>query len=221
MKLVAPIEPLFDSPRKALSFALNHRVHMPRPPMAKLVADETMQRIELADGSRVTVDRRLILRPRDLQLKGMDGVAQAGMVLYHLGRLSDPQQLVLIAQSVPHALPCACRRPCCSGYTPNPPWTHAVLKLCDHLRDEAQLSRMPGKKGLSTSPWLRRALVEKFFLPSRDLTIAWMAQRSGLSEQTVIVHRRPILTFLEKAERQGWRDFDSFLGDAGIVGELK
>lgn len=189
--------------------------------MAKMVAEDGMQRVTLADGSRVTVDRRHILKPRDMQLKGMDGVAQAGMVLYHLALLPDPQQLVLIAQSMPPTIVCTCRAPCCSGHRANGPWVHAVLKLCDYLRDEAQLSRVPGKKGLSTSPWLRRALVEKFFVRSgQHMTTDEMAARADVSVSTVITHRRPIVTFLEKADRAGWRAFDESLGAAGIVGNL-
>lgn len=217
---IAQVEPLFDSPRKALHFALNHRAKMARPAMSKLVADGRMQKIELADGSKIIVMGGRSKPPRSEQLKGMDGVAQAGMVLYHLARLPEPQQLVLIAQSVPVALPCACRAPCCSGHRPNGPWVHAVLVLCDYLRDEAKLSVIPGKRGMSINPHMRRQLVEKFFVQSREINLAKLAAQCGVSEQTVTRARAPIIEYLEKNERAGWRAFDEHLGTAGIVGHI-
>lgn len=215
---------LFDDPRKALRFALNHRPQMPRPAMSRAPAGNSpLQRIELADGSMLMVDRgpRGSKAKRNEQLAGMDGVAQAGMVLYHLNRLPAPQQLVLIAQSVPVALPCACRRPCCSGHMPNQPWVHSILVLCDFLQHEAKLSKIKGKKGLSTSPYMRRALVEKFFLPRRLLVLADIAKKADVTEQTVASHNKRIVDYLEDAERKGWRSIDEHLGTAGIVGSLE
>lgn len=212
-------EPLFDSPRKALAFALNHHLALPRPMMNKMMADGKVQRIELADGTRITLAAPKG-PPRNEQLRGLDGAGTAGIILMHLARLPEPQQLVLMAQSMPPTRPCPCRAPCCTGQRPNSEWVRAILKLCDYLRDEAQLSRVKGKKGLSTSPEMRRALVEKFFVPRRDLVLADLAVKCGVSEQTVITHRRPIVTFLEKQERAGWRAFDDSLGEAGLVGFL-
>lgn len=216
------IEPLFDSPRKALHFALNHRASMARPAMNKMAAGNAkLQKLVLADGSEIivpTISRYKAKRSE--QLKGMDGVAQAGMVLYHLARLSEPQQLVLIAESVVPSLPCACRAPCCSGHRPNPPWVHAVLVLCDYLRDEAKLSKVRGKKGLSTNPFMRRTLVERFFIPGRSITLSALAIRCEVTEQTVAAHNKPISIYLTKAEDDGWRAFDEHLGEAGIVGDM-
>ena len=194
---------------------------MARPAMNKMVADGKMQKIELADGSKIIVAvMGKTKAKRSEQLKGMDGVAQAGMVLYHLARLPEAQQLVLIAQSVPSALSCACRAPCCSGWRPNPPWTRAILVLCDYLRDEAKLSVLPGKRGMSINPLMRRQLIEKFFVPNREIILSKLAAQCGVSEQTVTRARAPIDTYLEKNERAGWRAFDEHLGAAGIVGHI-
>jgi hypothetical protein len=214
--------PIFDDPRKALRFALNHRLQMPRPAMNKAPAGNSgLQKLELADGSHVLVSKASTRPKRNENLAGMDGVAQAGFILYHLARLPEPQQLVLIAQSVPVALPCACRAPCCSGERPNDPWVHAILLICDYLRDEAQLSRIKGKKGMSTGPYLRRALVEKFFVPGRSRTTEEIAKKADVSETTVVMHRKPIVTWLEKNENEGWRSFAHHLDVAGIVGTLE
>ena len=159
-------EPVFDSPRKALGFALNYRLDLPRPAMAKMMADGNVRRIELADGSKVTI-MAYRKSERSTQLKGWDGAATAGMVLQHLISLAEPQQWTLMAELMHPTHPCACKAPCCSGHRPNQNWSRTIHRLCDHLRDVASLSKMPGKKGLSTAPGLRLALVERFFVSSR------------------------------------------------------
>src|SRR5437899_481750 len=116
-------EPLFDSTRKALRFALNHHMALPRPAMNKLMADGKVQRIVLADGSKITLAApRATARPGSEQLHGLDGAATAGMVLLHLAQLPEPQQLVLMAGSMPATLPCSCRSACCVGEKRNGEW---------------------------------------------------------------------------------------------------
>lgn len=213
-------EPLFDSPKAALTFALNYHLGPTRPQMNKMMADGKVKKIDLANGSQVEVEVPVVKRgpQRSNQLKGVDGVAQAGMILQVLARLPEPQQLTLIAYALIPTTVCSCRSACCQGYRANQEWVRTVLKLCDYLRDEAELSKIKGKKGLSTQPLLRRLLVEKFFIPEKNSTLVELAMISGITEQTVIAHRRPILVFLEKQMDDGWRAFDEDLGKAGIVG---
>lgn len=212
-------EPAFDNPRKALVFALNFEMKMPQPVMTRMIADGRMRRIELADGSKVTVaDMSRMSKKRAEGLTGLDGAATAGFVLQVLASLPEAQQLVLMAECMRPTFSCACRAPCCSGNKPNGAWVAAIRTICEHLRDEAQLSRITGKKGMSTTPALRLALVEKFFIPGREFVLTRIAERCDVSEQTVINHRRPIITYLEKQQRAGWRALDEALGSAGIVG---
>ncbi len=213
-------EPLFASTRDALRFALNYHLSLPRPQMNKMMADGKVMRIELADGSKVTVAAPKA-SPRSEQLRGLDGAATAGMVLAHLARLTDPQQLVLMAASVPPSFPCACGAPCCSGHKSNNDWKRAVWKICEYLRDEAQLTKIPGKKGLSTSPQLRELLVQRFFNPKNGMTLENLAAIGGCTEQTVIAHRRPIITFLQREQDGAWRNLDVSLSESGMVGHIR
>ena len=212
-------EPLFDATRKALRFALNYHLSIPATPVSRIMADGKVQKLELADGSHIIVAASKG-PPRNASLRGLDGAGTAGIILRQLTLLPHPQQLVLMGSSMTAILPCSCRAPCCSGEKANPPWRRVVWQLCEYLKEEAQLSRIKGKKGLSTSPMLREALVEKFFLPKRRLVLSELAARCGVTEQTVIAHRRPIVTFLEKQEQAGWRDLDVTLSDLGIVGTI-
>lgn len=213
-------EPSFDSPRRALTFALNYELKMPRPAMTKMMADGKVQRIELADGSKITVAVGYnSSRRRPEGLTGLDGAATAGFVLQVLASLPVQQQLVLIAECMRPTTPCSCGSPCCSGERRNSGWITAVRCICDHLRDEAHLSRLPGKKGMSTLPDLRFMLVEKFFVPGREFTYASVAKRFNISEQTVFNHRKPVLAYLTQQQRTAWRAIDEALGFAGIVGD--
>lgn len=187
--------------------------------MNKMMADGKVQRITLADGSKITVATPKG-PPRNAQLKGLDGAATAGMILAQLSALPEPQQLVLMASSMQAVLPCACRAPCCAGSKQNPEWSRAIDRLCSYLRGEAELTKVKGKKGFSTHPLMRRKLVEKFFLPKREIVLAELAEKCGVTEQTVIAHRRPIVTYLERTEQAGWHAFDLIMAESGMVGFL-
>lgn len=219
MQIVSKEQPLFDSGKTALRFALNYHMALPRPQMNKMMADGKVVRIELADGTKITVTAPRPA-PRSEQLRGLDGAATAGIVLAHLSRLPDEQQLVLMGFSLDASLPCACRSPCCSGSKVNQNWARVVLRICEHLKEEAELTKVPGKKGLSTHPLMRRMLVEKFFLPKRDLSLVDLARKCEVTEQTVIAHRRPILAYLDRMTDLAWRSIDIILDESRIVGHI-
>ena len=214
-------EPVFDSTRAALRFALNLHLAMPRPQINKMMERGKVQYIELADGSKIACampqKRKSSRRP---SLGGLDGAATGGMVLRELSTLPEAQQLVLMGGNLVAILPCACRAPCCSGYRLNPDWSRVIVKLCDYLRDEAELSRVPGKKGMSIAPVLRRALVEKYYLPERKLVLADLAKACRLSVQTVYNHQASILPLLQSLEDAGWSALDRLLSEVGLVGYL-
>lgn len=212
-------EPLFDSTRAALGFALNHHLALPRPLMNRMMADGRVRRIELADGTKITV---AVPNgpPRSESLRGLDGAAQAGMICAQLATLPEPQQLILMATVLPAMDPCSCRAPCCVGTRPNAAWARAVMRICAHLKEEAQLSKVKGKKGLSTSPELRRALVEKFFLPRQEISLAALAERCNVTENTLHAHRRPIITYLAKTQEAAWVAIGEVFDESGIVGTI-
>lgn len=183
----------------------------------EMVARSRQKLIELADGRKIQVTVRKG-RAKDDQLKGLDGSAQAGMILQAVSRLPHAQQLVVITRSTPASLTCNCRRPCCRGRKPNPQWIEPVEFLCEYLRTEAKLSKVRGKRGLSTPPMLRRALVEKHFLPGREMTLVELGRVFDVTEATVIQHQKPIRAWLESQEGHAWRALDKSMSNAGVVG---
>lgn len=207
---------LFDSTHSALRFALNYDGATPRPVMNKMMADGKLVRVELEDGRRITRGRR----PRTEPLRGLDGAGQAAMIAKQLDYLTPAQKDCVIAQYKHWVLPCACRSPCCSGYRKNPGWNEAVERLCQHLKEDAELLRRHGRKGLSTHPQMRRALVERFFVPAKTMIIAELAERCGVTPQTVITHKKPIEAYLTAALREGIGHLDRILNDLDLVGQL-
>lgn len=214
-------KPLFDSSRAALRFALSDREIDIRPVMNRMMSAGRLVLKTLKSVTDGTDEVRRFIPPRDQQLIGLDGKAMGGMILQLLGKLPEIQQSVLKAGSMHAMMSCTCRSPCCAGEKPNKEWAVCILYICDHLKNEAELTKVKGKKGLSTSPLLRRALVEKQFLPNRRLVLSELADACHISEQTVHNHRKPIVAFLEKQETDGWRSFDEYLAESGIVGFIE
>jgi hypothetical protein len=178
-----------------------------------------LQRVELEDGRRVTVGTGMrTRRPKRPTLRGLDGAAQAAMIAQELNHLEPAQKHSIIAAFKTWVLPCACRSPCCMGYRRNPGWVDSITQLCEILKNEAQLSRIKGKKGLSTHPIMRQALVERFFIPEKPLALADLAEKCNVTQQTIIAHKKPIEAFLSDQQTAGMREIDQTLNLLGIVG---
>jgi len=214
---------LFDSTHSALRFALNYSASTPRPTMNKMAADGSLQRKEIVTpgGKKIKVTTgSQMRRMANAPLRGLDGAAQAALIAKQLDYLTDPQKNCVIAQHKAWVLPCACKSPCCSGYRKNTGWNKAVEELCTHLRDEAELSRVKGRKGLSTHPTMRRAIVERFFVPGKRMVLSELAEQCGVTQQTIITHKKPIEQFLTDTLREAMTHLDTILNTLGIVGHL-
>lgn len=197
--------------------------------MTRAMADDSRpargRELELADGSKVLVtEQRSAARRSREQLRGLDGAATAGLVLAQLYRMPDGQQLAVMAASVDANQPCSCGASCCAGSKFNPQWLRVVLKLCEHLKEEADITKTPGKKGMSTTPELRKFLVERFFLerierePALRYSLVYIAKKCGVTEKTVGEHRKLIDAYLEEQHDLGWQSMDVLLSEAGLVG---
>lgn len=213
--------PLFDSTAGALRFALNFSSPSPRPVMNKMIADGSLKRVEREDGTKVTVQRRGPPGRRQAEgLRGLDGAGQAALIAKQLDYLQPIQKDCVIARYKSWTLPCSCRSPCCSGYRKNSGWQVAVDRICLHLKENAELSRIKGRKGLSTHPQMRMALVERFFVPEKIVALSEIAERCGVTTQTVINHKQPIEMHLQETLRLGISQIDQILNVLGIVGQL-
>lgn len=226
---------LFDDTRKALAFALNaHRSAAPPRPTATVAmatapgkkpkkprtkkdrqaAEE--ERLEREDAERRALVRAAFAR-RDPKTAERDRAAQAGLILAVFAKLDDAHRHVLSGRLVVSHEPCACRRPCCSGQAVNLRWTVAVGEICALLKERADLLKVPGKRGMSTLPGLRRAVVEAYLLGA-ECRVVDLAERGGVSTVTAAKHRAAITEWLETCEDEAWAQAALLLDRAGITG---
>ena len=231
--------PPFDDSRKALAFALNAAdAQMPRPAASKAMSaphprKETKKQrkarrraeeehgVSLVRGpgtrpSNYAADARRAARQEWL---GLEPPAQAGLILQVFGRMDREHRAVLAGLLVRSHVPCSCRRPCCSGWWQQPRWTAVVEETCEILRTAGDVVRQPGKKGLSTQPVLRRAIVEAWFT-KRDASLADLAFLGDVSPATAAKHRAWIVEWLEQTEQEAWLQADAMLDAAGITGTI-
>lgn len=202
--------PLFATSRKALAFALNYSRHRySQPLMNKAMAELKPKEVGGSSRSSLTIP----------ELRGLDGAGQAGFIFLHFAKLTHAQRHVLICATAEPTQACSCRSPCCSGFKLNQEWTDSVEQVCHVLQEHAEFTRQKGKRGMSTHPVMRRALVEKHFGVGRVI-LADLAERCNVTEATVINHRKVIELYLTETEKDGWTALDGHLSAAGLIGDV-
>lgn len=204
--------PLFDTSRAALAFAFNYsKAGIKAPTMNSILGEQRLP----ADWMALPTRRDT----RALDLSRDERAGQAGLIFVHYARLAPISRLLTMARVVPSSVRCECHRPCCSGWKNHPDWEAAVDAICVYLRDIA-IVHQSGKRGLSSQPLLRRAVVENFFDPKRLFSPKREAERCDISEVTVYHHKNIITSWLDTAEKDAWTTLDEALVAAQIVGAL-
>jgi hypothetical protein len=218
----------FDDSRKALVFALNaHQVTVPTAYMNKAMAavkfeakrkSKALKALHDAEEAFQAQKRSYSLaRISTPPLRGLNAAHQAGVILFHFRRLDAIHQTVLTGLLTKAYLPCLCRRPCCSGWTPTERWVEAVRQACETIRTEADILRAPGRKGLSSQPGLREALVKQYFTKN-ERTITDLAERAGVTAVTAARHKEWVYGWMEQTEAGAWAAIEPILDQAGITG---
>lgn len=217
-------EPLFETSKEALSFALNYE----RTRYAAQVVTKVMVEMQAALRAKpkpkrkngklveemepeVTAAFRRSSRP---SLRGLDRSAQAGMIFMHLAKLLPPERHTLVCSTIHAQAPCSCRNPCCMGWRPNPEFVEGLDALCLIL----EAGDSPRRK--NAHPKIRRMLVEKYFGTGRRIIQSELAEECGVTEQTIVNHKERIHAWLENHSKNGWSRLDEFLVAAGIIGTL-
>lgn len=220
----------FDDSRKALAFALENaeKATIPAPFMNKAMAEvktdprgkrpkRELQALHEAEDEmkRPPGMRGGPLAPRSL--RGLEAAHQAGIILHHFGRANEMHQAVLRLRVGRATRPCACRSPCCRGWQYALPWIQDAEWMCQYLANRAEASRVPGKKGFSTHPALRREIVEDW-ARGHSRTLEESARWYELSTTTVARHRELLVTFLTAAEGEAWNEVNDIFDQAHITG---
>lgn len=175
-------EPIFESTHEALSFAYRfNRLQYPTTLIGKL-----MRGPELGSG------RGLV---------GMDGAAQAGMVLAVVGRLDKLHRLALQARFGNRWQDC----PCCGAEQPTREFAESIEGLANWAIP-ATVSHMRA----------RRLLVQKYYTGS--IKIGDIADAASINRKTAGDHWAIIKARLDKLEAQAHDCIDAALKGAGMVG---
>ena len=192
--------PLFLSARTAVRFAVTREGNAPCP-LASWMADATT-------GSR--------------DLAGLDGAAQAGMIMNILGALGPLAVATLVADVAPRTMSCACRRPCCSGEMANAQWRNAVDRISQEA-EEVTTVRL--------SYALRSAIVVKLYSGKKGPDLKQIADEFHLDRHTVGRYHGEIHRWLRGAkahknaaavegiEPNAWSDAETSLRSHGIVAD--
>lgn len=165
-------EPLFRSTHDALVFAFNHGQQSPRTPMTSL-----MRTAQMGTGKG---------------LSGLDGAAQAGMILAEVCRLPDDQHNVIVAR-YGHVLH-VCSH--CEQDAPSEEWRSAI----DALSHCVELDGVHRK--------VRRMMVERAICGGK-LDIDLICKRYSLARSTTFKQLSTIKTKLRKIERAALSNLDN------------
>lgn len=221
---------LFSSARDALTFALNFEDNsIPGPVMNRAMAEAQpvdRARSEAQARAYTGSQRRagVVMAPQHAPLgkNAQDRAITAGWVLQAFNHLDVMQRLVLTLTVMRPRVPCSCGAPCCRGWTVKTKWVEAVRLLCEYLKTQADLTREPGKKGLSTAPRLRQALVEDYARPApKRVSLAKLAEVTEVTSVTVAKHRTLIHDHLAQLEDAAWMELGAIFDARGITGDVQ
>jgi len=180
-------DPLFLSAHAALVFSFNFSSDLYERPLMNKMADSP--------------------HPPGKGLSGLDGAAQAGFVLAELNQMGAIPRAILTACVAPHSNPCECRRPCCTGKTPNPVWVESIRVLAQHA--------LVPLSGCVSHYRLRLAIVQKFFGDS--VSLSDISEICGVNRDTASDHNHKVVKALKTEESAAWGQFETRLIDAGMV----
>jgi len=174
--------PLFNSAHAALIFAFHYSGQQsPRSPMTQLLGGHG-----IGSGKG---------------LHGLDGAAQAGLILAEFDRLSEQQRHVLLIRfgDVRHSCPC------CGQMAPSEEWMEAL----DAVSWSMGLEGYPRK--------IRHGMIEKAVC-RRKWDAKQISDEHGISERTLRHQIRDIKTRIAKIESQALNDLYSRFSESGICG---
>ena len=194
-------KPLFDSAKKAVTFAVTREGNPARP--------ESSRMLDKTSGS-----------VNGTGLAGNDSAAQAGIIMSVIRRLGSLPTATLVASCSPACIRCECKRPCCGGKRLFVPWHESIATLADCAVLIPCRAPYP----------LRVALLVKIF-GRRSLKLAEIAEALEIEQDSVERYHKIVVKWLKGAragkngepavsgiESEAWADAESLLRNRGIVG---
>lgn len=179
-------EALFRSVESALKFAYSEQyADLPQSPVSRMASTPSRS----GNG-----------------LGGLDGYAQAGMILARVGTVSELHRAILTARFSP-AIGGECPH-CSGGVLPNLRWLAAVAWISEFVGAEVPCT-LPFRR-------LREGSVSKYF-GDRSILLNTIGDRCGLHRNTVSKHNSAIVTALKVREAQARFEIRAMLEASGVV----
>lgn len=181
-------EPLFASAHNALLFAFNFSAQQYERPMMNRMADDPVAHVSKGLG-------------------GMDGAAQAGMIMSKILKLPPLHQYIVFATYAPRLIDCSCTRSCCTGRKPNEYW-HACIRMIEEAAITQALA------GCISHRVLRRGIVQRAF-GDKNVVLADLADKAGVNQGTASNHASRVRLWLHGAPaRKGVEAVEGVKGKA-------
>lgn len=211
----------FGSVRDALAFAFNHEdLSIPVPVMNREMAQV---KPDQAEGAVLRAAKGTpALTKQNAHIGGLtDRTVLSGWIMQRVNLLPEIQRLLLAGQCIKPRRPCSCGRACCRGWSVKTEWVSVVRALVDYLKYQAQLTKDPGKRGYSTDPRLRVALVEDYLRPEKHRkSLVDLAEIAETTTATVAKHKTLIFEHLDGINQVAWEEIARDLDQVGLVGAL-
>lgn len=118
--------------------------------------------------------------------------AWAGDILRRIGPLGEERIAILVLKYAPRGFPCACRRPCCSGWQKNELWEEAFGTI---------VGRYDFETGTAVQRQLRAGILRRWVGTDR-INIGILADKAGVHRNTAGKHAKAMRVWLDKLHRE-------------------
>lgn len=148
-------------------------------------------------------------KPVGRGLSGLDGAAQAGMVLAEVAALEPKVRgQIIIARYTVREIACPCENLCCRGFRENIDWLLAISSIAETARTEVL-------QGTTINFFSRHAIVRRHF--GQKQHFKEIADRSGTTPDTVSQHSAKIAPWLKSEEKRALYAIEGKLKSLQII----
>lgn len=148
-------------------------------------------------------------KPVGRGLSGLDGAAQAGMVLAEVAALEPKVRgQIIIARYTVREIQCPCQRLCCRGFRESIDWLAAISLIAESARTDVL-------QGTIVDFFSRHAIVRRHFGDKRSFKE--ISDISGIPKDTVSQHSAKVVPWLKSEEKRALYAIEGRLKTSQII----
>lgn len=140
-------------------------------------------------------------------LGGVEASGQAGLILAALKTLGEPSYALAAARYLPKAIPCTCKRSCCTGWQRNPEFVRAVEAITAAASDA-----VPHRRVLLN---VRQAVVLRHF--GEKVSFAEIAKQCRVDRDTASAHAKTVGDYIRRLESEMRSSLHSSFTEGGLI----